>query len=34
MLNVTAADANSFRASQGKIVAQISRAIDRGRRGL
>ena len=29
MINVTAADANSFRASQGQIAAEMARAIDR-----
>jgi hypothetical protein len=29
-INVTAADANSFRASQRQIVAEIARAIDGG----
>ena len=34
VINVTAADANSFRASQGQIAAEMARAIDRARRGL
>jgi len=32
MINVTAADANSFRASQGQIAAEMARAIDRAGR--
>jgi hypothetical protein len=32
MINVTAADANSFRASQGQIAAEMARAIDRASR--
>jgi lambda family phage tail tape measure protein len=32
VINVTAADANSFRASQGQIAAQMARAIDRAGR--
>ncbi len=32
MINVTAADANSFRASQGQIAAEMARAIDRANR--
>jgi hypothetical protein len=32
VVNVTAADASSFRASQGQIVADIARAIDRASR--
>ncbi|HEX2364448.1 MAG TPA: hypothetical protein VHJ00_05390, partial [Bradyrhizobium sp.] len=32
MINVTAADANSFRASQGQIAADMARAIDRASR--
>jgi hypothetical protein len=32
MINVTAADANSFRASQGQIPAEMARAIDRASR--
>ncbi len=32
MINVTAADANSFRASQGQITAEMARAIDRAGR--
>jgi hypothetical protein len=32
MVNVTAADANSFRASQGQIAAETARAIDRASR--
>jgi lambda family phage tail tape measure protein len=32
MINVTAADANSFRASQGQIAAEMGRAIDRASR--
>jgi hypothetical protein len=31
-INVTAADANSFRASQGQIAAEMARAIDRASR--
>jgi hypothetical protein len=34
VINVTAADANSFRASQGQIAADMARAIDRAQRGL
>jgi hypothetical protein len=32
MINVTAADASSFRASQGQIAAEMARAIDRASR--
>jgi hypothetical protein len=32
MINVTTAAANSFRASQGQIVAEMARAIDRASR--
>jgi hypothetical protein len=32
VVNVTAADANSFRASQGQIAADVARAIDRASR--
>ena len=32
MINVTAADANSFRASQGQIAAEMARAVDRASR--
>jgi hypothetical protein len=32
VINVTAADANSFRASQGQIAAEMARAIDRAGR--
>ena len=32
VVNVTAADANSFRASQGQIAADMARAIDRASR--
>jgi hypothetical protein len=32
VVNVTAADANSFRASQGQIAADMARAIDRAGR--
>jgi phage-related minor tail protein len=32
VVNVTTADASSFRASQGQIVADMARAIDRARR--
>ena len=32
MINVTAADANSFRASQGQIAAEAARAIERASR--
>jgi hypothetical protein len=32
MINVTASDANSFRASQGQIAAEMARAIDRAGR--
>jgi hypothetical protein len=32
MINVTAADPNSFRASQGQIAAEMARAIDRASR--
>ena len=32
VINVTAADANSFRASQGQIAAEMTRAIDRASR--
>jgi lambda family phage tail tape measure protein len=32
MINVTAADANSFRASQGQIAAEMARTIDRASR--
>jgi hypothetical protein len=32
MINVTAADANSFRASQGQIAAEMARAIERAGR--
>ena len=32
MINVTAADANSFRASQGQIASEMARAIDRAGR--
>jgi hypothetical protein len=32
VVNVTAADANSFRASQGQIAADTARAIDRASR--
>jgi hypothetical protein len=32
VINVTAADANSFRASQGQIAADMARAIDRASR--
>jgi hypothetical protein len=31
VVNVTAADASSFRASQGQIAADMARAIDRAR---
>jgi hypothetical protein len=31
-VNVTAADANSFRASQGQIAPDMARAIDRASR--
>jgi hypothetical protein len=31
-INVTAADANSFRASQGQIAAEMARAVDRASR--
>ena len=33
-INVTAADANSFRASQGQIAAEMARAIDPAQRDL
>jgi hypothetical protein len=32
VVNVTAADASSFRASQGQIAADMARAIDRASR--
>jgi hypothetical protein len=32
VINVTAADANSFRASQGQIAAEMARAVDRASR--
>jgi hypothetical protein len=32
VINVTASDANSFRASQGQIAAEMARAIDRAGR--
>ena len=32
MINVTTADANSFRASQGQIAAEAARAIERASR--
>jgi hypothetical protein len=32
VVNVAAADANSFRASQGRIAAEMVRAIDRAGR--
>jgi hypothetical protein len=32
MINVTAADANYFRASQGQIAAEMARSIDRASR--
>ena len=32
MINVTAADANSFRASQAQIAAEAARAIERAAR--
>jgi hypothetical protein len=32
VVNVTAADARSFRASQGQIAADMARAIDRAAR--
>jgi hypothetical protein len=32
MINVTAADANSLRASQGQIAAEMARSIDRASR--
>ena len=34
VVNVTAADAHSFRASRGQIAAEMARALDRARRGL
>ena len=34
VINVTAADANSFRASQGQIAAEMARAVDRARRNM
>ena len=33
VVNVTAADAHSFRASQGQIAAEMARVLDRARRG-
>lgn len=33
-MNITTPDANSFRASEGQIVAQMTRAMQRGRRNL
>ncbi len=34
VINVRANDANSFRASQGQIAAEMARAVDRARRNM
>lgn len=34
VMNITTPDAGSFRASQGQILAEMNRALTRGRRGL